>query len=109
MTRGPMPADQLALVAAQFRVLAEPARLRILMALGEGEMTVTRLREATGLAQANLSKHLQVLRAGNFVRRRRGGPFMYYRVTDRDAFQLCDMMSGRLARGGDDDLLVRGA
>ena len=98
MTRRPIAPAQLALVAEQFRVLAEPARLRILMALGEEEMTVTSLREATGLGQANLSKHLQVLRGGDFVRRRRGGPFMYYSVADRDVFRLCEAMSGRVGR-----------
>lgn len=98
MSTRPMSGAQLALVAEQFKAIAEPARLQILMALRGGEMTVTQLREATGLGQANLSKHLQVLRGANFVGRRRDGPFMYYSVTDADVFLLCEVMCGRLER-----------
>ena len=64
---GQMSPEVLELVANRFRVLSEPARLRILCELMEGERTVTELVEATELNQANLSKHLQTLRASGFV------------------------------------------
>ena len=111
MTMRQLTPAQVALVAEQFKALAEPARLQILLALGSGEMTVTQLRGATGLGQANLSKHLQVLRSGNFVGRRRGGPFMYYRVADADVFRLCELMCNRLERrsAADERLFPTGA
>lgn len=84
-------------VAARFRALAEPARLRILDALRKGEKTVGELGQQTGLNQANLSKHLQLLYSLNFVVRRKNGLFVYYALKDHNVFQLCDIMCGRLA------------
>ena len=84
-------------VANRFRALGEPARLRILDALRTGELTVGDLCERTGLNQANLSKHLQLLHTLGFVNRRKDGLFVYYSLADDDVFQLCDIMCGRLA------------
>ncbi len=93
----PVPTPELLeLIASRFRVLAEPARLRILHALEGGELTVTDLVERTGLAQGNLSKHLQQLHQSGFVSRRRDGLFAYYALADDRVFALCDMMCGRL-------------
>lgn len=83
-------------VAERFKALGEPARLRILDALREGELAVGALAERTGLNQANLSKHLQRLHALGFVTRRKDGLFVYYCLADDDVFQLCDIMCGRI-------------
>jgi len=83
-------------VAERFRALGEPARLRILNALRNGEAAVGELVEATGLTQANLSKHLQMLFALGFVHRRKQGLFVYYSLADQDIFRLCDIMCGRV-------------
>ena len=85
-------------VADRFKALGEPARLRILDALRRGEATVGELAEMTGLNQANLSKHLQLLHTLGFVVRWKDGLFVYYRLADDDVFQLCDIMCGRIAR-----------
>jgi DNA-binding transcriptional ArsR family regulator len=89
---------QLDLVAARFRSLAEPSRLRILQALREGEATVSGLVERTGFGQANLSKHLQVLHSAGWVERRKEGVSTWYRLADNDVLRLCDIMCGRLGR-----------
>ncbi len=86
----------LALVAQRFKVLAEPARLEILNRLREGERTVSEIVDATGLGQANVSKHLQLLHALGFVARRKDGLYVYYALADRQVFQLCDIMCKRL-------------
>ena len=93
-----MSPDVLALVAERFKALAEPARLQILNELRAGELTVGELVEATGLGQANVSKHLQMLHAMHFVSRRKEGLFAYYALADRTVFQLCDIMCGRLEK-----------
>jgi DNA-binding transcriptional ArsR family regulator len=84
-------------VAERFKGLAEPARLRILDALRHGELTVGELGEKTGLNQANLSKHLQLLHTLEFVTRRKEGLFVYYNLASIDVFRLCDLMCGRLS------------
>lgn len=83
-------------LADRFRGLGEPARLRILNALRHGETAVGELAEATGLNQANLSKHLQLLHRLGFVRRRKQGLFVYYGLADDDVLQLCNIMCARL-------------
>ena len=93
---GPLSPEVLELIAERFRALAEPGRLRILNVLMEGERTVSELAEATGLNQANLSKHLGLLRACGFVERRKEGLYAYYRVADPSVSQLCEIMCGRL-------------
>lgn len=96
MARRHLTPDLIALVAARFRALGEPARLQILDALRAGEMTVGELVAATGLGQANVSKHLQLLHSLGFVSRRKEGLFVRYGLADRDVFRLCDLMCGRL-------------
>jgi len=88
--------DLMALIAERFRALAEPARLQILNALRGGERTVSQLVEETGLGQANVSKHLQVLHSMGFIARRKEGLFVYCSLIDKDVFRLCEIMCGRL-------------
>ncbi len=88
--------EVLDLIAERFQALAEPARLQILDSLRSGEKTVGELVVATGLTQANASKHLQVLHARAFVKRRKVGLHVYYSLADRQVFRLCDLMCGRL-------------
>lgn len=88
--------ELLSLVAGRFRALAEPARLQILHALEDGERSVTELVQATGMAQGNLSKHLQQLHASGFVARRRDGLFIQYSLADDDVLMLCEVMCSRL-------------
>ena len=91
-----LTSEQLGHIAERFKALAEPSRLEILHSLKAGERTVSDLLEATGLGQANASKHLQVLFASGFVERRKDGVNTYYRLADADVFRLCELMCGRL-------------
>lgn len=81
-------------VALRFKVLSEPARLNVLHALRGGPLHVSALMEATGLNQANLSKHLQVLHAHGLVSRQRDGLYVYYEVADPSVPELCDLVCG---------------
>jgi DNA-binding transcriptional ArsR family regulator len=89
---------QLRVIAERFKALAEPSRLEILQALRTGERTVSGILEATGLGQANVSKHLQMLHAGGFVERRKEGVSTVYRLADGDVLKLCELMCGRLEK-----------
>lgn len=90
--------ETLEAVADRFKVLAEPARLAILNVLREMPMSVTSLIDETGLNQANLSKHLQLLYMHGFVQRRREGLHVYYSLADTSVFALCDIMCKQLKR-----------
>jgi len=80
----------------RFKALGEPARLQLLAALRAGERSVTELVEATGLGQANVSKHLQQLCNAGFLSRRKEGTFAYYALADDHVFSICDLMCGRI-------------
>jgi ArsR family transcriptional regulator len=84
------------LVADRFKALGEPARLQILQTLRDGEQTVSELVERTGLGQANVSKHLQLLHSLGFVERRKEGLYVHYRLAGEDIFRMCDLMCGRI-------------
>ena len=96
MKRTTLTPEVIDLVAQRFRALAEPARLHILNCMRDGEMTVSGLVDETGLSQANVSKHLQLLHTLAFVKRRKEGLFTYYSLADRAVFALCDVMCDRL-------------
>ena len=93
----PLTPELLELIAERFKALAEPARLKILNALRDGEKTVSQLMEETGLGQANVSKHLQLLHGLGFVERRKEGLYVHYSLASEDVFRLCDIVCGRLA------------
>jgi ArsR family transcriptional regulator len=93
-----MTPELLAAVAGRFKAIGEPARLQILQALRQGESTVSELVETTGMGQANVSKHLQLLLAHGFVARRKEGLYAWYRLADEDVFRLCDIMCGSMER-----------
>ena len=99
----PMTPALLALVAERFRVLGEPARLRLLNELREGPASVGTLVTRTGMSQANVSKHLQDLHAAGFVDRERRGAFIEYAIAAADVFTLCEVVCGQI----DDDMARR--
>jgi len=102
-----LPAAILEHLADRFKALAEPNRLAILSTLYGGELSVGQLVNETGLGQANVSKHLDLLRRYGFVERRKDGLNVFYRLADKTVFRICDIMCGRLERGRATDLIPR--
>jgi ArsR family transcriptional regulator len=94
--RPAMTPEALRLVAARFKVLSDPMRLRILHALEDGEMSVTGLTEAVEASQPNASKHLKVLQDAGFVARRQDGNTVYYSISDEEVFELCRLVCSGL-------------
>ena len=88
--------EALELVAARFKLLAEPMRLRLLQALHDGERNVTQLVQASGATQANVSKHLGLLCDAGILRRRKEGMHVFYAIADRMVFELCSLVCSRL-------------
>lgn len=71
------------LLAKYFKVLAEPARVRVLEVLDEREeLSVGELSGALGLGRTNVSNHLACLRWCGFVETRREHRTVFYRVAD---------------------------
>jgi DNA-binding transcriptional ArsR family regulator len=93
-----MSAPQLAAVARVFSVLSEPSRLVLLQALRDGPLTVSELVEASGMKQANVSKHLGMLHQHRLVERRREGICVRYEILDPMVFALCNLVCGKVGR-----------
>lgn len=61
---------------------ANPTRIEIMLALGGGERQAGELASELGVAAANLSQHLRVMRDQALVRMRKEGRNVYYRVAN---------------------------
>jgi DNA-binding transcriptional ArsR family regulator len=86
------------LVAKYFKVLSDPARVRVLELLGErGEMSVGELTAALGLGRTNVSNHLGCLRWCGFVHTRREHRTVHYRIADARVSELLSLGSALLA------------
>src|ERR1044072_17601 len=96
--RAPFGPEALARIAHRLKALADPTRLQLLQLLGDGELCVGDWAEQVGGTQANVSKHLAVLRAAGLVRPRREGMNVYYAMEDAAALEVCRLMCGCVGR-----------
>ena len=71
-----------------FRAIGEPARLRLLSRLAQGDMCVTELAESEGESLSTISQRLRVLRAENIIVRRRRGKHINYGLADQHVMDL---------------------
>lgn len=82
-------------IAAEFKALSDPTRLRILNELRTGEKTVTEIYRATHATQSNTSKQLALLHEAGFLARRKEGLKVFYSISDLTVQQLCDLMCAK--------------
>jgi DNA-binding transcriptional ArsR family regulator len=76
-------------IADVLKAMADPTRLKILHCLHVGERCVSDILEIVGGSQANVSKHLSVLKRAGLVDNRRNGLNVFYRITDEGVFTIC--------------------
>lgn len=84
------------LLAARFRVLGDPTRLRIIQNLQYDELSVSELTQLCGTSQPNVSKHLKYMLQAGILGRRQDGPVVFYRVVDNTVFELCNLVCGSM-------------
>lgn len=71
-----------------FAMLADATRVRIILALRDGELSVNQLAEIVDKSPASVSQHLAKLRLTRMVSARQDGQRVFYRLTDEHARQL---------------------
>lgn len=76
-------------IAEVLKAMADPTRLKILHSLHDDERCVSNILEKVGGSQANVSKHLSVLRRAGLVDCRRDGLNVFYRIIDEGVFAIC--------------------
>lgn len=67
---------------AALRAISEPTRLRILMLLATGELTVKDLTRVLGQSQPRISRHLKLMHDAGLLTRVQEGSWVYFRLTD---------------------------
>ena len=89
---GRLEAAQAAQLAAIFRALGDPGRLRLLSFLAAqpgGEACVCHLTGPLGLSQPTVSHHLKVLTDAGLLERERRATWIYYRLRLERLLELC--------------------
>jgi DNA-binding transcriptional ArsR family regulator len=81
--------ELLSRIAEVLKAMADPTRLKILHSLHHGELCVSDILDNVGGSQANVSKHLSVLKRAGLVDCRREGLNVYYRIIDEGVFTIC--------------------
>jgi DNA-binding transcriptional ArsR family regulator len=74
------------------KTLGSAARLKIIDALGLGELAVTDIARAVRGRKANVSQHLAVMRQRGIVEARRQGVHVYYRLASPKVLEACQLM-----------------
>jgi ArsR family transcriptional regulator, lead/cadmium/zinc/bismuth-responsive transcriptional repressor len=80
--------DRLERMARTFKVLGDPNRLRMVLALQSGEMCVCDLAAFLGVSESAVSHQLRQLRDLALVKRRRAGQILYYSLDDDHVAEL---------------------
>jgi len=65
-----------------FKVLGDPARLKIVICLEMEELCVCDIEALTQISQSSVSHHLKILRQMNIVKYRRSGKMSFYALSD---------------------------
>lgn len=71
-----------------FSMLADATRVRIVLALGSGELPVNRLADIVDKSPAAVSQHLAKLRLARIVATRQEGQRVFYRLENEHASRL---------------------
>ena len=96
LLEGELGSAEAATLAAALKVLADPARLRLLsliQAQPDGEACVCHLTEPLGLSQPTVSHHLKVLLDAGLVEREQRGSWAFFRVRREPLTALREVLS----------------
>jgi DNA-binding transcriptional ArsR family regulator len=86
---GRLPDSQYVELAVEvFAMLADATRVRLVLALREGELSVNQLAEIVEKSPAAVSQHLAKMRLGRLVSTRQDGTRIFYRLANEHARQL---------------------
>jgi DNA-binding transcriptional ArsR family regulator len=72
-----------------FKAFGDPTRLRIIILLSSGELTVNEIVKEIGLSQPTVSRHLAILRQANVVIDRREAQQVFYSLNKASIENCC--------------------
>jgi len=91
LTGGALDDEAASALAARFKALGDPTRVRLLsmIAAAEGaEACICDLTEPVGLSQPTVSHHMRLLVEAGLVTREQRGRWAYYRVVEAELASL---------------------
>lgn len=92
-----MPAEEdIAEMAARFKAISEPSRLKILFALSCGELCVEHITQAVGGNQSAVSHQLKTLKDNKIIKVRRSGKQMIYSLSDGHVMAMISLAKEHL-------------
>ena len=71
-----------------FAMLGDPVRMKIILALMEGELCVYHICEITGGKQSAISQHLRKLKDSKIVKSRKDANQVLYSIADEHIFSI---------------------
>ena len=91
--------EELEGLAQIYKVLGDPSRLKIIMALTDSEMCVCDLAAFLGVTESAVSHQLRRLRDLSLVKRRREGQILFYSLGDDHVVGVTDDLSQAIRQG----------
>ncbi len=85
------------LVARRMQLLSDPLRVRLLLALQNGEASVQQLADTSDIEHRNASRSLNALYRDGLLARRREGKQMLYSLADYTACRLVGLAAESIA------------
>ena len=87
-----LPEDTLFDICNLLKILGEPSRIKIVLALAEGEMCVYHIVKAVGSNQSAVSHQLRILRENKVIKARREGQNIIYSLDDEHIMQIVNLV-----------------
>lgn len=100
ITGGVLEADEAERIAATFKALGDPTRLRLLSLIAasmDGEACICDLTEPVGLSQPTVSHHMRHLVEAGLATREQRGKWAYFRVSTEALDHAAEALQPRRA------------
>ena len=92
-----MPSDEnIEEMGLRFKALSESSRLKILLALSDGELCVEHITEAIGGNQSAVSHQLRILKDNRIIKCRRSGKKILYSISDWHIMTIIELSKEHL-------------
>lgn len=82
--------EVLELIARRLKAMSEPARLKVIQNLKNGEKSVGEIAEQTGMKHGTASANLNALLSAGLVSCRKEGTKVYYHISSDMVFKVCE-------------------
>ena len=89
------------------KALGDETRLRLLMALRDGELCLCQLIDLTQLAPSTVSKHMALLQQAGLVERRKDGRWHFYRLPEEPLSSATEQAVAWVTRSLAEEPMIR--